>query len=79
MLHLSICNLVQVKEKQDKWHELMPSSFSVNQLKQITILYCWPNMESKNVSPVCNVILQMPLLCRPLICMYSLYVKLFRW
>ena len=36
VLHLSICNLVQVKVKQDKWHELLPRSFFMNQLKQIT-------------------------------------------
>lgn len=77
VLHLSICNLVQVKVKQDKWHELLPRSFFMNQLKQIT--NCWPNMNSENVSPVCIVILQTPLLCCPLICTYSLYVNLFRW
>ena len=54
-LHLNIHNLVQVKVEQDEWHELMSSSFSVNQLKQITIVCCWSNMESEDFSPVCNI------------------------
>jgi hypothetical protein len=52
VLRLNICNLVQVKVEQDKWRELLPSSFSVNHLEQITIFCCWTNMESEDFSPV---------------------------